>query len=201
MDAQASSKCVKGFFLAAALVVFVIYKRRIKSPALNYNSTVVMLFTLTMCCFSRSAAVHRPSNCFMMVFYLFSELGKTIHILISCEGLHTLIKMCFPLHQQLRSFSLTLLFLWLTFTAAFSNSNLNHRPVEDGGRAMLRFWTLLEFLAFLHSVFVFFPFLLQFILTKLNYLCVLLHLQLVICQQNSRLPTQYVVVIRINRLI
>lgn len=208
LDATVSSKCVGRFFRAAALVVFVIYTRRIKSPVQNYNSTMVMILTLIIRCFSPSAAVHQPSYWSMLVMWLFSALGTITHVCIACKCLHAVMKMCLPLQQQLRSLSVTVLFLWLMSNAAFPNINLKHRPkiihVEDRDGSMLNSWAIFEHIQLLVSlfcVFIFFPFLLQYILTKLNYLCVLLHLQLVICQQNSRIPTQYVLVIKINRLI
>lgn len=207
MDATFSSKCVGRFFRAAALVVFAIYTRRIKSPVQNYNSTMVMIFTLIIRCFSPSAAVHQPSDWSVMLIYIFSTLGTIIQVFIACKCLHAVMTRCLPSQQQLRSFSVTVLFLWLTSNSAFLNI-LKHRPkdihVEDSNGSMLNSWHILEhleLLASLYCVFIFFPFLLQYILIKLNYLCVLFHLQLVICQQNSRIPTQYVLVIKINRLI
>ncbi|XP_023287283.1 uncharacterized protein LOC111673679 [Seriola lalandi dorsalis] len=207
------------FFLAAVLLLG-IYMTRIKisqhnvRPAHDSNSTMVMLFTLTLQCFSPLLTVHQTSDWsniavgISCVVYLSCALGRTVHVLLACRAAHTVMKVFHPTYQQFRALPFTVLFLWLTFSPPLPNKNMEHWfediLVEGSVGSSLRSWAVLgqiDLLAALYFLFVSLPALLQSILTKVNVLSVLLHVQMVTSLQNSRVPTKYVLVIKINRLI
>lgn len=214
-----TSKWVGRFFLAAVLLLGT-YTRKIKispnsvSPAHDSNSTMVMFFTLTLHCSSPTVAIHQPyawsriAVGVSFVVYLSCPPGRTVRLLLACRAAHTVMNLFCPTQQQFRALPFTVLFLWLTFSPPFPKKNV--KPwfedilIEGSVGSTVRSWAVLgqlELLATLYCVFISLPSLLQSILTKLNFLRVLLHVQLVTCLQNSRVPTKYVLVIKMNRLI
>ncbi|XP_044059583.1 uncharacterized protein LOC122879491 [Siniperca chuatsi] len=214
-----TSRWVTRFFLAAVLLLG-IYMRRIKispnriSPTHGNNSTMVMLFTMTLHYFSPSVTIYQPSEWSRIavgtsfVVCLSCALRRTVHVLIACRAAHTVMTLFCTTQQQFRSLRFTVLFIRLTFSPPFPNKNVKHWfqdiLVEGNVGSTPRSWAVLghiELLATLYCVFVSLPSLLQSLLTKQNFLSVLLNVQLVTCLQNSRIPTEYVLVIKINRLI
>ncbi|XP_051254264.1 uncharacterized protein LOC127362519 [Dicentrarchus labrax] len=211
-----TSRWVARFFLAAALLLG-IYMTRIKispnrvHPAHGSNSTMVMLFTMTLRCFS---SIHEPTELsriavgISFVICLSYTLESTVHVLIACRAAHTVMKLFCTTQQQFRALPVTVLFIWLTFNPPFPNNNVKHWfdviLANDTVGSTLRYWAVLgkiELLATLFCVFISLPSLLQSILMKLNFLNVLLNLQLITCLHNSRVPTKYVLIIKISRLI
>lgn len=183
------------------------------SPPHSSNSTM-MLFILTLYCFSPSVTIHHQSEWswvavrISFVGCLSCALGGTVHVLIACRAAHTVVKLFCPTQPQFRALPVTVLFLWLTFSPPFPNKNLKlwfeDMLLGSSVGSTLQSWTVLgqiKLLVTLCCVFVSLPSLLQSILTKFNFLSVLLHVQLVTCLQNSRVPIKYVLVIKINRLL
>lgn len=183
-------------------------------PAHGSNSTMVMLFTVTLRCFSPAVTIHQPSEWSRVAvgvsfaLCLSCALGRTVHVFITFRAAHTVMKLFCPTQQQFRALPVTVLFIWLTFSPPLSNKSIKHWfedvLVEGGVGSTLRSWAVfgqIELLATLFCVFVSLPSLLHSILTKLNFLSVLLHVQLVTCLENSRVPTKYVMVIKISSLI
>lgn len=183
------------------------------SSAHGSNSMMAMFFTMTLQCFSASVTLHQPSvwspvavriSC---VLFLSCGLGRTVHVLIVCRAAKTVMHLLCPTHQHFRALPVTVLFIWLTFSSPFPSKTRKHffeETLVEGGVGSRGYWALsgkIELLATLLCVFVSLSSLLQSILTKLNVLSVLLHVQLVSCLQNSRGPTKYVLVININRVI
>ncbi len=216
-----TSRWVARFFLAGVLLLG-IYMTKIKispnrvSPGHGSNSPMVMLFTMTLHCFSPSVNIHQPFEWsgiavgISFVVCLSCALGRAMHVLIACRAAHTVMKLfCFMTdNQQVRALPVTVLFIWLTFSPPFPDKTVKHCfgdiLVESNVGSILRSWAVLgqiEVLATLYCVFVSLPSLLQSILTTFNFFSVLLNVQVVACLQNSRVPTKYVLVIRINRLI
>lgn len=214
-----TSRWVARFFLAAVLLLG-FYKTRIKispnrvTPAHGSRSTMVMFFTMTLHCFSPSVTIHQPTDvrewsriavgisfgvCFSCA------LGRTVHVLIACRAAHTVIKLFCTTQQRFRVLHVTALFIWLIFSPPFPNKNVKRwfedMLVEESVGSTLRLWTVLgqvQLLATFYCVIVSLSSLLQSILTKLNFLSVL---NVVPSLQNPRIPTKYVLVIKINRLI
>lgn len=177
---------------------------------------MAMLFTMTLHCFSSSVNIHQPSEwsriavSISFAICLSCALGRAIHVFIVCRAAHTVMKLfCFMTdNQQVRALLVTVLFIWLTFSPPFPDKTVKHWfedvLVEGNMGSTLRSYAVLgqiELLATLYCAFVSLPSLLQSILTKLNFFSVLLNVQVVTCLQNSRVPTKYVLVIRINSLI
>lgn len=194
--------------------------RRIKTPphsirpVRDINSTVMVLITLTLHCFSASVTIHQLSewSCVAVgiscIVYLSCALSSTVSVLLACRAAHAVIKLFCLTQQQFRALPFTVLLLWLTLSPPFTNKDLKHwfedMLVEGSVGSTLRSWAVfrqIEQLVTLHCVFVSLPSLLQCILSKRKFLSVLLYVQLVTCFQNSRVPTKYVLVIKINRLI
>ena len=214
-----SSRWVGRFFLAAVLLLGTYMRGRKISPnsvgpARDRNSTMVMFFTLTLHCFSPPVTIHQPSEWSRIAVgisfaaYLSCALGLTVHVLLACRAAHTVMKWFCKTQRQFRALPFTLLFLWLTFSPPFPDKNLKHwfedLLIEGSVGSKLRSWAALEqteLLATLCCAFISLPSLILCILTKLNLLSVFLHVRLVICLQNSRAPTKYVLVVKINRLI
>lgn len=202
-----TSRWVARFSLAAVFLLG-IYMTRVKisphrvGPAPGTNSTMVMFFTMTWHHFSPSVTTHQRTEwsriavgiSFVVCFSC--ALGTTVHVLIVCSATHTVIKLFCTTQQQFRALPVTVLCIWLISSPPFPNKNVKHWS-ED-------LWPVLgqtELLATLYCVFVSLPSLLQSVLTKLHFLSFLLNVQLITCLQNSRVPTKYVLVIMINRLI
>ncbi|XP_049926819.1 uncharacterized protein LOC126406539 [Epinephelus moara] len=208
---------VAKYFLAAVLLLGIyITRKQISpnrvSPAHGSNSTMVILFTMTLRCFSPLVTIHQRSEWsriasrISFVVCLSFALGRTVHVLVACRASHTVIKLFCPMQQQLRALHITVLFIWLTFISPISNKNIKQwfedELAEGNVGSTQRSWAVLEqILPTLYCVLVSLPSLLQSMLTKLNLLSVLLHLQLVACLQNSRVPRKYILVIKINRVI
>lgn len=178
------------------------------------NSTTVMLFTMTWRCFSPSVTVHQPSEWsrvavgISFVVCHSRALGRTVHVFIACRVAYTFKKLFCPTQQQFRALPVTVLIIWLIFSPPFSNKNIKHQfedlLIEGRVGLTLRSWAVLGqigLLATLYCVFVSLSILLQSILTRLNIFRVLLRVQLVTSLQNPGVPTKYVLVIKINRLI
>ncbi|XP_035799571.1 uncharacterized protein LOC118469644 [Amphiprion ocellaris] len=209
-----SSRWTGRCFLLAVLVLAV-YTTRIKissnrvSPVRDNNSTIVRLFAVTLSCFSPSLSIYQLSEFSIITVSLCCTLGRTVHVLIACKAAHTVMKHFSPAQQQqFIALPVTALCLWMTLCGSFSNKNMNYFSTdvlaEDNVGSALRSWAVsghVQLLVTLCCVFVSLPSLLQSILTKLNILNIVFHLQLVMCLQNSRIPTKYVLVIKISGLI
>lgn len=214
-----TSRWVRRFFLAAAILLG-IYIRRVKispsrvSAAHGSNTTLVILLTMTLHCFSSSLTFHQFSEYSHVVVKIFvvicltCALGRAVHMLFAGRTTHTVITFFCPTQQKLRALPLTVLLFWLTLSPSVPNKNLKrwfeNLPDECSVGCTQKFWAVLgqiELLATLYCIFVSLPGLLQSIVTKLNFLSVLLHVQLVTCLYNSRVPIKYVVVIKINRFL
>lgn len=218
-----TSRWVARFFLATALLLG-IYMTRIKippnrvSPAHGSNSTMGMLFTVTLHCLSPSVTIHQPSEWSRipvgMSFdvCLSLSLGRTVHMLIFFRAVYTVMNLFCTTQQQYRALPVTVLFIWLTFSPPLECrtylKNVKHwfEDILVEGRVGLTLRSCaalrqIELLATLYSVFTSLTTLLGSTLTKLSFLSVLLNVQLVTCLQNSRVSTKYVLVIKINRLI
>lgn len=177
------------------------------------NTTLVILFTMTFPCFSPSLTFYQFSKYSHVVVKIFvvicltCALGRAVHMLLAGRTTHTVITLFCPTQQKLRAVPITVLLFWLTLSPSVPNKNLKcwfeSLLNENSVGCTLKFWAVLgqiELLATLYCIFVSLPGLVQSIVTKLNFLSVLLHVQLVTCLHNSRVPIKYVVVIKINRL-
>lgn len=213
------SRWVRRFFLATVLLLG-IYMTRIKvspnrvSAAHGNNATIVILFTMTFHSFSPSLTLHQSSEWshiaveISFVICLSCALGRAVHMLLACRTAHTVVTLFCPTQQKFRALPVTVLLFWLTFRPSFPNKNVKHWfedvLVESSVGSTVKSWAVLgqiELLATLYCMFVSLPSLLQSIVTKLNFLSVFLHVQLVTCLQNTRVPIKYVLIIKINRLI
>lgn len=181
------------------------------SPVSDSNSTMVLLLSLMSHTFSPSATIHQPSEWsritvrISVTVYLFCALGTTVPVLLLCRAAHNVMKLLCLSEQQFRALPFNVLLL-----CGFSSLNRNVKQwiedilVEGNVGSTQRSWSLLrqmELLATSYCMFFLLLNFLQFILAKLNFLSVLLHVQLVICLQNSRIPTKYILDIKIRRLI
>lgn len=211
-----TSRWVARCFLAAVLL-HGIYMMRVKTspnrvgPAHGSNSSIVVLFTMTWHCFSPSRSIHQPSEWSQIavgmtfVFSLSCALGRSVHVLIACRTALSVMKLFCSTQLHCRAFHVTVLFIWLTLNPLFTNKNTRHwfediLVVETMGLTP-KSWAVLRQIELLATFFLFvsLPSMLQSILTKLNVLSVLLNVQLITCLQNSRVPTKYVLLIKINR--
>lgn len=215
-----TSRWVGRCFVAAVLLVG-IYMTRIKispnraRPPHGSNPTVMMLFTMTLCCFSPSVTIHQTSEWSQVavgisfVMCLSCAMGRNVHVLITFRAAHTVMKLFCPTQQQFKVVPATVLFLWMTFSPPIPNNNDLKLWFDDlllGGAvgSTLQYWSVLgqiELLVTLYCVFFSLPILLQSIMTKFNFLTILLHVEWVTCLQNSRVPIKYVLIIKFNRLI
>ncbi|PWA24306.1 hypothetical protein CCH79_00020173, partial [Gambusia affinis] len=184
------SRCVGRFFLATGLLVL-IYTNRLKTnsaaSAPDSNATVGMLLT---------TAMRRSSDWFWTAFHLVCVLAKTINVLIVCKAVHLVLNRFLNLCLKSMPRPVTVLIFLMTFNITLLNTNLRHGfldvsmegRVESALRPLRVVLAQFEFLASLYCLFALLPFLLQFILTKLNYSYVLLHLQLVTHPQRLQTP-------------
>ncbi|XP_040047370.2 uncharacterized protein LOC120828091 [Gasterosteus aculeatus] len=211
-----AGRCISGYFLGVVLLLGIYITRKKtranrNTSAHGSNSTMEIFFTMVLRCFSRSLAIHQLTVwvAVRMSFVLFLSWsgGRTVRGLIACRAARTVIKLLCRTQQQFRALPVTALLIWLTFSYSFPSKNRKD-AVEDilvaGVRSTLGPWSVsgrIELLAMLLCGFISLSSLLQSILNKLNVLSVLLHVQLVTCQQNSRVPIKYVLVININRFI
>lgn len=211
-----TSRWAARFFLAAVLLLG-IYMTKVKispnrlSPAHSSNSTMVMLFTMTLQCFpsiQHSSEWSQIAVGVSFVVCLTCALGRTVHVIIACRAAHTVMKLFCTTQQQFRSLPVTVLFIWMTFSPPFPNKNVKNWfediLADDTVESTLRSWPVLgqiQLLANLYCAFVSLPRLLQFILTKLIFFNGPLNVQLITFLQNSRVPAKYVLVIKISRLI
>lgn len=175
------------------------------------DSIMMMIFTMTCHFFSPSVTIHQPNGWpqiavgFFFVVLLSCALGKTVHVLIVCSAPHTVMKMCCITHQRFRALPATVMCIWLISSLPFPDKNVKHcfEDIFDDddsvGSALVSRAVLgqTELLIGLYCVFVSLPSLLQSILAK----SVLLNAQLIICPQNSQVPTKYVLFIKISWLI
>lgn len=205
-------------FLAAVLL-HGIYMTRVKTspnrdgPAHGGNSSMVVLFTMTWHCFSPPRSIHLPSEwsriaAGITVVCSFScGLGRTVHVCIACRTALSVMKLFCSTQLHCRALPLTVLFIWLTLNPPFTNKITRHwfeDIIDETMGSTPKSWAVvrqIELLATFYCLFVSLPSVLQSILTKLNVLSVLLNVQLITCLQNSRVPTKYVLLIKINRLL
>lgn len=197
----ASSRCVGRVLLATGLLM-VIYTRLKINPTVsahNSNTTMGMLFII---------ALHYSSERSIMFSYIVCDLVKSIHILFVYKAVHLVLNRFCPSHLKSMAIPVTLLILWITFIVTFLNKNLKNLSIDVHEEGILSSTHILRsvlgqsrHLACLYISFALTSFLLQFILTKLNCLNVLCHLQLVTYPQNLRTPRKYVLFVRIYRFI
>lgn len=213
-----NSRWVARCFLAAVLL-HGIYMMRVKTlpnrvgPAHGSNSSIVVLFTMTWHCFSPSRSIHQPFEWSQIdvgmtfVFSLSCALGRTVHVLIACRTALSVMKLFCSTQLHCRALPVTVLFIWFILNPPFTNKNTRHWfediLVDETMGLTPKSWAVLrqiELLAIFYCLFVSLPSMLQSILTKLNVLSVLLNVQLITYLQNSRVPTKYVLLIKINQL-
>ncbi|XP_025753626.1 uncharacterized protein LOC106097071 isoform X2 [Oreochromis niloticus] len=195
-----SSKWV-GKIFQAALLLFAMHMTRI-----DMSSSRVSLHH--NCNFSPSVNMYQPSQWCIILACLTSVVGRTVHVLIIFKAAHPVMKLSFSTHYRLNALLVTVLLIWLTFSIFFLNNNMKHMSkdllIEGTDGSALRSWGVLrqiELLATLCCVLVSLSSLRQSILTKVSFLSILFHVQLVTCHQNSRIPTKYLLIVKINRLI
>lgn len=212
-----TSSLVRRLFHAAVLLLGIYITRIKRSPnrfraAHGNNATMVIFFTMTFHCYPPTHNRQQPSEWsqvaveISLAICLSCALGRAVHILLACRTAHTVIASLCPTQQKLRALPVTVLLLWFTFNLSFQKKNVKLEDVftDTNAGSTLKSWVVLgqlELLATLYCMFVSLPSLLQSILTKLYLLSVFLHVQLVTCLQNSRMPIKYVLVIKINRVI
>ena len=200
------SRWVGRFFLAAVLLLGTYIRRMKLSPsAVNEsNSTMATLLSLTLHSFPIQQPSEWPSVTVgvSVAIYLSCALGRTVHVFLAYRAV---MKLLCPTQQQFGALPLTVLILWLTCGLRLLNKNVRHwmedALVEGNGGSTLSSWALLVLLAALYCMSVSLLSLLQFILMKVNFLSLLLHVQLVTCLQNARIPTKYVLVVKIRRFM
>lgn len=212
-----TSRWVARFFLAVVFLLGIymtpakISRNRL-SPAHSRHSVLSMCFTITWHCFSTSVNIRQPSEWIAVgnsfVLCVSCIFGRTLYVVIVCRTAQTVMKLFCNTQQQFKILPVTVFFIWLTLSLPFPKRNIGlcfeDTFDECTVRLTLRFWDVLgqiELLGTLYCVFVSFPSLLQSILAKINFLSVLLNVRLITCLQNSMVPTKYVLVIRITRLI
>lgn len=185
MQPADSSRWV-GRTFQAALLLFAVYMTNIKISSnrvsLHHNCNYLPSFT-----------IYQLSKWCAVTVCLTCVVGRTVHVLIIFRAAHTVMKWIFPAQHRLRALAVAVLLIWLNLSALFLNNSLKHLPEEllTGG-----LWGVLR-----QVVLLSYPTILQSILTKMNFLNVLFYVQLVTCQQNSRIPTKYVFIVKLNRLI
>lgn len=195
-----SSKWV-GKIFQAALLLFAIHMTRIEMSSnrdsLHHN-----------CNFSASVNIYQPSQWYIILACLTCVVGRTFHVLIIFKAAHPVMKLFFSTRYRLNAQLVAVLLIWLTFSIFLLNNNMKHMSkdllIEGTDGSALRSWGVLrqiELLATLCCVLVSLSSLRQSILTKVSFLSVLFHVQLVTCHQNSRIPTKYLLIVKINRLI
>lgn len=201
-------------YALAAVVLLGIYLARIQiipnrvSPAHGSNSTMMMLFTVTFHCFVPSGNTSQPSDRLAvrisLMVCLFCALEITVHVLIDCRAAHSVIRLFCPIQQQFRVLPVTVFIIWLTLSSPFPNMNIKHWSEDMLVEGSVGSWAVLgqiELLTALYLVFLSLPSLLKSILTRLTFLSVLVHVQLVTCVHNSRVATKYELFIKITGLI
>ncbi|XP_047450865.1 uncharacterized protein LOC125013943 isoform X2 [Mugil cephalus] len=192
-----------GRFCLAAVLLLSVYTRLTRRDS---DSSTGMLFTLTLRSFSPSVTVYRQSERSIIAVCLSCALRRTVHVLIACRAAHTVMKRFRPRQQHFRILPVTVLFLWLTFCSPLGLESVKNvsrdglvEYVESTQRACVLAQT--EVLAALCSMLVLLTTLLQSVLTKLNVLSVLFHVQLVTCLQDSVVPRKYILIVKISRFI
>ncbi|XP_034557816.1 uncharacterized protein LOC117825935 [Notolabrus celidotus] len=207
-------------FSLAAVLLLGIYIRRLKilpnrvSPAHASSSTMIVLISMTLHSFSPSATFQQPSELspigirMSFVVSLTCALGRTVHVITACRTALSVLRLFGNTHLKFRALPAVLLFMWLTVSPPFVNKCVKlwfeDKPVENREGSILKSQSVLgqvELLVALCCVFVSLSSLLQSILAKTQFLSVLLNVQLVTCLQISRVPTKYILVIKISRLI
>lgn len=204
-----------GIFLVAVLLLGTYMTRRkisshSVSAARDTNSTMGMLFNLTLRCFSPSLTLYRPSESshiaggISFMVYLTCALGRTVHVSLACRAAHTVMTLVY-LTQKCRALPFTALFLWLTYSPSSPNKNVKHWfediLVEGGVGATLRSWALFEQIELVATLYCLLCSLSALIQSILSFFTLLLHMHMVTSLQNSTVPTKYVLIIRINRLM
>nr|XP_043888603.1 uncharacterized protein LOC122773764 isoform X1 [Solea senegalensis] len=208
----ASTWKVDAGFLATVLLFGTYMKRMILSansvpPGSDSNSTMMMLLIMTLHRFSPSVIIQQLCewpyitvviSCALCLSYV---LIRTANVSLACKVAWKMMKVLCLLQQRLWTLSFTVMFVWFTCSLLFLNKNMKLWIEDKDVGSTLRYRALLELLVTLYCMFILLPSLLQFILMKLNFLSVHLHVQLVTCLQNSRVPTKYVLVMKIHRFI
>nr|XP_043876097.1 uncharacterized protein LOC122765760 [Solea senegalensis] len=189
--------------LLATVLLFGTYMKRMTpsansaAPVSDSNSTMMMLLIMTLHRLS-PPVIQQPYITVVIssAVCLSYALIRAANVSLACKVACKMMKGLCLLRQRLWSLPFTFMLLWFPCRLLFLDK------IEDNDfGSTLRYWALLELLVTLYCMSILLPSLLQFILMKLDFLSVHLHVQLVTCLQNSRVPTKYVLVMKIHRFI